>query len=156
MSSLTGCRRMLQQHSVLLRFTQKGVRTFSSGALRSIHDYNSHHLVSFSASHRHINQLQPVASLHCHCFRRLYCNSSSNTPQKPPNEQESKAKPEEGPKDTPNTSQEGTKAGDAPVKKLSVFQRFKQTYKEHGKVLIIVEIVTSILWYGLFYIIVRW
>ncbi|XP_062579239.1 protein FAM210A-like isoform X2 [Saccostrea cucullata] len=146
MSSLTGCRRMLQQHSVLLRFTQKGVRTFSSG----------HHLVSFSASHRHINQLQPVASLHCHCFRRLYCNSSSNTPQKPPNEQESKAKPEEGPKDTPNTSQEGTKAGDAPVKKLSVFQRFKQTYKEHGKVLIIVEIVTSILWYGLFYIIVRW
>ena len=40
--------------------------------------------------------------------------------------------------------------------KLSVFQRFKKTYKEHGKVLIIVEVATSIFWYGLFYTIVSW
>ncbi|XP_061188054.1 uncharacterized protein LOC133196137 [Saccostrea echinata] len=155
MSSLTGCRRMLQQHSVLLRFTQKSVRTFSSGVLRSINGNNSHHLISFSASHQKINHLKPTASFHCHSICRLYSNSSSNTPQKPQNEQGSKANPEEDPKETPNTSQDSMTAADTAVKKLSVFQRFKQTYKEHGKVLIIVEVLTSIFWYGLFYIIVR-
>lgn len=60
----------------------------------------------------------------------------------------------------PKVTQEanGSTAGSSgdPEKKLSVFQRFNQTYKEHGKVLIIVEVVTSIFWYGLFYFIVTW
>ncbi|KAL4235284.1 hypothetical protein ACF0H5_006922 [Mactra antiquata] len=35
--------------------------------------------------------------------------------------------------------------------KLSVFQRFKKTYKEHGKVLIVVHLVTSTVWFGSFF-----
>jgi hypothetical protein len=35
--------------------------------------------------------------------------------------------------------------------KLSIFQRFKRTYKEHGKILVGVHLVTSCVWYGSFY-----
>lgn len=38
-----------------------------------------------------------------------------------------------------------------PEKKLSVFQRFKKTYKEHGKVLIGVHLATSTVWFGSFF-----
>jgi len=40
-------------------------------------------------------------------------------------------------------------------KSLSVFQRFKLVYKEYGKTLIGVHVVTSIAWYGAFYILAR-
>lgn len=40
-------------------------------------------------------------------------------------------------------------------KKLSVFQRFKTVYKEHGKTLLAVHFVTSIVWYGGFYLAAR-
>ena len=36
---------------------------------------------------------------------------------------------------------------------LTVFQRFKKTYKEHGKVLVCVHIATSVVWFGSFYMI---
>ncbi|KAK3086206.1 hypothetical protein FSP39_015197 [Pinctada imbricata] len=35
--------------------------------------------------------------------------------------------------------------------KLTIFQRFKQTYKEHGKILIGVHLVTSAGWFGSFF-----
>lgn len=35
--------------------------------------------------------------------------------------------------------------------KLSIYQRFKRTYKEHGKILVAVHVTTSIVWYGAFY-----
>ncbi|XP_046356569.2 uncharacterized protein C18orf19 homolog A-like [Haliotis rufescens] len=34
---------------------------------------------------------------------------------------------------------------------LTVFQRFKKTYREHGKILIGVHCVTSVVWFGSFY-----
>lgn len=37
------------------------------------------------------------------------------------------------------------------VEKLSILQRFKRTYKKHGKILVGVHIVTSLVWYGAFY-----
>ena len=40
-------------------------------------------------------------------------------------------------------------------KQLSVFQRFKKAYKEHGKVLVAVHIATSIVWYSSFYLAAR-
>ncbi|XP_061166615.1 uncharacterized protein C18orf19 homolog A-like [Saccostrea echinata] len=47
-----------------------------------------------------------------------------------------------------------TKAADAAAEteKLSVFKRFQKTYKEHGKVLVGVHLVTSLVWYGSFYL----
>lgn len=41
-------------------------------------------------------------------------------------------------------------------KKLTIVQRFKKTYKEHGKVLIVVHLITSAVWYGSFYGAARW
>lgn len=39
--------------------------------------------------------------------------------------------------------------------KLSTFQKMKQMYKEHGKVVILVHLVTSAVWFGSFYYIVH-
>lgn len=36
-------------------------------------------------------------------------------------------------------------------KKLTLYQRFKKTYKEHGKVLVAVHVATSLVWFGSFY-----
>ena len=33
----------------------------------------------------------------------------------------------------------------------SIIQRFKETYKEHGKILIMIHIATSIVWFSVFY-----
>lgn len=38
------------------------------------------------------------------------------------------------------------------IEKLSLYQRFKKTYKEHGKVLVGVHLVTSAAWFGTFYL----
>lgn len=38
-----------------------------------------------------------------------------------------------------------------PDEKLSLFQRFRQMYKEYWYVLIPVHIATSVVWYGSFY-----
>ncbi|XP_059176385.1 protein FAM210A-like [Physella acuta] len=38
------------------------------------------------------------------------------------------------------------------TEKLSLYQRFKKTYKEHGKVLVGVHLVTSAAWFGTFYL----
>ena len=40
-------------------------------------------------------------------------------------------------------------------KDMTVFQRFKHVYKEYGKTLIGVHVVTSLMWYGGFYVIAR-
>ncbi|XP_013411074.1 uncharacterized protein LOC106174187 isoform X2 [Lingula anatina] len=47
-------------------------------------------------------------------------------------------------------SSEGDAEGDD-EKSLTLFQRFKKVYKTHGKVFIVVEVTTSIGWFGLFY-----
>ncbi|XP_053402072.1 uncharacterized protein C18orf19 homolog A-like [Mercenaria mercenaria] len=44
-----------------------------------------------------------------------------------------------------------SQAENVPEEKLSVFQRFKKTYKEHGKVLVGVHLVTSAVWFGSFF-----
>ncbi|GFR89343.1 protein FAM210A [Elysia marginata] len=36
-------------------------------------------------------------------------------------------------------------------KKLTLYQRFKKTYKEHGKVLVAVHVATSLVWFSTFY-----
>lgn len=36
-------------------------------------------------------------------------------------------------------------------KPLSIFQRFKKAYKEHGKILVCVHLATSAVWFGSFY-----
>lgn len=59
-----------------------------------------------------------------------------------------------GQEETDKLKPDSTVTDDSTDKRLSVYQRFKQTYKEHGKALIFVEVVTSIMWYGLFYVIV--
>ncbi|XP_062575586.1 protein FAM210A-like [Saccostrea cucullata] len=51
------------------------------------------------------------------------------------------------------STENATKATAVETEKLSVFKRFKQTYKEHGKVLVGVHLVTSLVWYGSFYLI---
>lgn len=108
--------------------------------------------------HRHLS-LFSNASFHCHGVQRSFTSSSSDGSKDPQNGKNGKEMNINQQKD-PKVTQEanGSTAGSSgdPEKKLSVFQRFKQTYKEHGKVLIIVEVVTSIFWYGLFYFIVTW
>ncbi|XP_022343191.2 uncharacterized protein LOC111136550 [Crassostrea virginica] len=47
----------------------------------------------------------------------------------------------------------GRPDGSAEGENLSIFQRFKKTYKEHGKVLVGVHVATSLVWYGSFYLI---
>uniref|UniRef100_A0A0B7BD78 DUF1279 domain-containing protein n=2 Tax=Arion vulgaris TaxID=1028688 RepID=A0A0B7BD78_9EUPU len=44
----------------------------------------------------------------------------------------------------------GTNDSDS-LKKLTLYQRFKKTYKEHGKVLVGVHLITSAVWFGSFY-----
>ncbi|CAG5122568.1 unnamed protein product [Candidula unifasciata] len=44
--------------------------------------------------------------------------------------------------------------GDA-VKKLTLYQWFKKTYKEHGKILVAVHLLTSAVWFGSFYTVAR-
>ncbi|KAJ8303552.1 hypothetical protein KUTeg_019948 [Tegillarca granosa] len=47
---------------------------------------------------------------------------------------------------------EGTENKDKTEDKpLSIFQRFKKAYKEHGKILVCVHIATSTVWFGSFY-----
>lgn len=46
---------------------------------------------------------------------------------------------------------DGNKEQNVQEEKLSVFQRFKKTYKEHGKVLICVHLATSAVWFGSFF-----
>uniref|UniRef100_A0A0B7AJ99 DUF1279 domain-containing protein n=1 Tax=Arion vulgaris TaxID=1028688 RepID=A0A0B7AJ99_9EUPU len=41
--------------------------------------------------------------------------------------------------------------GSDPTQKLTLYQRFKKTYKEHGKILVAVHLVTSAVWFGSFY-----
>lgn len=43
-----------------------------------------------------------------------------------------------------------------PVQTLTLYQRFKKTYKEHGKILVAVHILTSTVWLGSFYTLARW
>ncbi|WAR13150.1 F210A-like protein [Mya arenaria] len=59
------------------------------------------------------------------------------------NTEETQNSPDKKP-DTPTEYVENTE-------KLSVFQRFKKTYKEHGKVLVGVHIFTSSIWFGSFF-----
>lgn len=42
-----------------------------------------------------------------------------------------------------------------PAAKLTLVQRFKKAYKEHGKILIGVHITTSVMWYTMFYALAR-
>ncbi|XP_060081855.1 protein FAM210A-like [Ylistrum balloti] len=49
------------------------------------------------------------------------------------------------------TPEEGENNLKEPEEKLTLVQRFKKTYKEHGKVLIGVHLVTSCVWFGTFY-----
>lgn len=42
-----------------------------------------------------------------------------------------------------------------PEKKLSIYQRFKQTYKTHGKILIAVHLCTTVGWFTCFYALIR-
>ncbi|BFZ19778.1 hypothetical protein BsWGS_22816 [Bradybaena similaris] len=59
---------------------------------------------------------------------------------------------------TTETTQNANKAvneGDDAGKKLTLYQRFKKTYKEHGKILIVVHLLTSAVWFGSFYTIAR-
>lgn len=44
-----------------------------------------------------------------------------------------------------------TESSDGVEQNLTIFQRFKKAYKEHGKVLIGVHLVTSTFWFGSFY-----
>ncbi|XP_021348165.1 protein FAM210A-like isoform X2 [Mizuhopecten yessoensis] len=41
-----------------------------------------------------------------------------------------------------------------PAEQLTLIQRFKKTYKEHGKVLVAVHVLTSCVWFGSFYAVV--
>jgi len=54
----------------------------------------------------------------------------------------------------PETNTEADKPVGEP-EKLSVFKRFKKTYKEHGKVLIGVHLFTSSIWFGSFYFLAK-
>lgn len=50
----------------------------------------------------------------------------------------------------------GLEEKEGEAKKLSLYQRFKKTYKEHGKVLVVVHLLTSAVWFGSFYTVARW
>ena len=50
-----------------------------------------------------------------------------------------------------NTKLDDKKAKNEPEEKLTIFQRFKKTYKEHGKVLVGVHLLTSSVWFGTFF-----
>lgn len=60
---------------------------------------------------------------------------------------------------TTETTQNANKSvneGDDASKKLTLYQRFKKTYKEHGKILIVVHLLTSAVWFGSFYTVAKW
>lgn len=150
-TEMEGCR-FLHRSRCLLRFSIKAVKGFSHSNIRSAYGRN----INCFTPHRHLS-LFSNASFHCHGVQRSFTSSSSDGSKDPQNGKNGKEMDINQQKD-PKVTQEanGSTAGSSgdPEKKLSVFQRFKQTYKEHGKVLIIVEVVTSIFWYGLFYFIV--
>lgn len=50
-----------------------------------------------------------------------------------------------------NIPEEKRDSIEKPVEQLTLVQRFKKTYKEHGKVLIGVHLLTSCVWFGTFY-----
>lgn len=149
---MEGCRFFLHRSRCLLRFSQKTVKGFPYSNLRSAYGQN----LNCFTPHRHIS-LFSNTSFRCHGVHRPFSLSSvdgSKDPQNGKNGKEMNINQQKDPKVTQEAN--GSTAGSSgdPEKKLSVFQRFKQTYKEHGKVLIVVEVVTSIFWYGLFYFIV--
>ncbi|XP_033754795.1 protein FAM210A-like [Pecten maximus] len=67
-------------------------------------------------------------------------NQNSTDESKKAQEQKGVEKPVEEGKDI-----------EKPTEQLSLVQRFKKTYKEHGKVLIGVHLLTSCVWFGSFY-----
>ncbi|KAH3776510.1 uncharacterized protein C18orf19 homolog A-like [Dreissena polymorpha] len=52
---------------------------------------------------------------------------------------------------SPDSNVSSQKNNEADDQNLTVFQRFKKTYKEHGKVLVGVHLVTSGIWFGSFF-----
>lgn len=101
--------------------------------------------------------LLSVAPFHCHGIHKLYSSSSSKKLESSKIGDGIDLKQQKIPQIPVTPGESGsTNASQNGENKLSVFQRFKKTYKEHGKVLIFVEVATSIFWYGLFYTIVSW
>lgn len=50
-----------------------------------------------------------------------------------------------------SSQSDGDKTESVPEEKLTVVQRFKKTYREHGKVLVCVHLATSAVWFGSFF-----
>ncbi|XP_005092101.1 protein FAM210A [Aplysia californica] len=73
--------------------------------------------------------------------------SKNSSPRGQTRQDSSKATPDQ----EKSPSSETSAAGSDTPEKLTLYQRFKKTYKEHGKVLIAVHLFTSSIWFGSFY-----
>lgn len=76
--------------------------------------------------------------------QRWLLTSASSRAAPPP-------KPPEQKPDAPSPTPEETDVDPLQDKSMGLFQRFKKTFKQYGKVLIPVHLVTSSVWFGTFY-----
>lgn len=77
--------------------------------------------------------------------QRWFLTSASSKAALPP-------KPPEDKSDSPTvTPEEAVEVDPLQDKSMGLFQRFKKTFKQYGKVLIPVHLVTSSVWFGTFY-----
>lgn len=82
--------------------------------------------------------------------KSAFSSQPADTPHKVPEER----KPSTSATDTPKQSPVGSNSSDPdPLqdKSISLVQRFKKTFKQYGKVMIPVHLVTSTVWVGVFY-----
>lgn len=89
----------------------------------------------------------PLLSRHTTNHRWLLTSASSRAalPSKPPDDKS------ESPSPTSPDSELAADVDPLQDKSMGLFQRFKKTFKQYGKVLIPVHLVTSSLWFGTFY-----
>ncbi|XP_052560054.1 protein FAM210A isoform X2 [Tympanuchus pallidicinctus] len=92
-----------------------------------------------------------------HAGAALFASKSStvssqpaDTPRKAPEEREALTSATEVPKQSPVES-DASDPDPLQDKSISLVQRFKKTFKQYGKVMIPVHLVTSTVWFGTFY-----
>lgn len=78
----------------------------------------------------------------------LYKSAHLPKPQSPEEEAQSRSTPQEGKSDAQPAAADVDPLQD---KSIGLFQRFKRTFKQYGKVMIPVHLLTSSVWFGTFY-----
>uniref|UniRef100_A0A8B9SAV4 Family with sequence similarity 210 member A n=1 Tax=Apteryx owenii TaxID=8824 RepID=A0A8B9SAV4_APTOW len=82
--------------------------------------------------------------------KSVFSSQPANTPHKVPEERNALTSASDIPKQSPVES-DSSDPDPLQDKSISLFQRFKKTFKQYGKVMIPVHLLTSTVWFGSFY-----